>query len=478
MENSQKNYMKGFIPFAIAAALMSLCGGFTAAIPSNITAAWDMTSAVTFITLAYSLGAAALAPIMGKLCDALGRRAALLLALGFYTLGELLIAICPDGNVTLLLIFRFMVGVGAAGIPPVVMGYIMTEFPREKMGKGFTIYMFIANAMVIFGPTLGGLVLAKTGWRPVMWICVAACVITVLLVLFMVKKTEGPKKSLKGFDIGGSIFTLIFFASFLCVPTFGQNNGWGNTITLICIAVAVVSLIILILIEKKQANPILSSKVIFRKNFILPIIVLFLSQGLLQSCMTNIIYFSIMTTGDRTLSGFATSIMYFGMAIGTIVIGPMADKKEPKIVAAIALVFVAVGAAMQMLFTVTTPLWLMCVTLFLVGLGLGGNTTIFMKVALSGLAPEVAGSGSGTYNVFKDMAAPFGVALFCPMFTAGVTAHTATNMAQGMEKAAATAAAAVPSLHSAAIVQVICVIAGIVVCMFLPRVRAKDPKQA
>ena len=29
MENN-KNYMKGFVPYAIAAAILSLCGGFTA----------------------------------------------------------------------------------------------------------------------------------------------------------------------------------------------------------------------------------------------------------------------------------------------------------------------------------------------------------------------------------------------------------------------------------------------------------------
>ena len=48
------------------------------------------------------------------------------------------------------------------------------------------------------------------------------------------------------------------------------------------------------------------------------------------------------------------------------------------------------------------------------GLGIGGNGTIFMKVALSGVAPAESSSASGTYNVFRDMTAPFGVASLCP----------------------------------------------------------------
>ncbi len=31
-----KNYRMGFVPFAVAAALVSLAGGFTASIPNNI----------------------------------------------------------------------------------------------------------------------------------------------------------------------------------------------------------------------------------------------------------------------------------------------------------------------------------------------------------------------------------------------------------------------------------------------------------
>ena len=176
--------------------------------------------------------------------------------------------------------------------------------------------------------------------------------------------------------------------------------------------------------------------------------------------MTNVIMFSIFTTGDRTLSGIATSVMYIGMSLGTILIGPMADKKEPRVVAALALVFVVIGAGLQMLFTETTGLVLMCASLFFIGLGLGGNGTIFMKVALSGCAPEVANSGAGSYNVFRDMSAPFGVALFVPMFTAKATVAVGTGDLAGV----------VSAMHSTAMIQIVCVVIGIVVCMMLPKI--------
>ena len=105
----------------------------------------------------------------------------------------------------------------------------------------------------------------------------------------------------------------------------------------------------------------------------------------------------------------------------------------------------------------------------LIGLGLGGNATIFMKVALSGLSPQLAGVGSGTYNMFRDMSAPFGVAIFVPMFSQKVAqaAVVGTDMIS----------ANVQAIHGTAMVQVISVLIGIVVCMMIPKIYNSKTEQ-
>lgn len=458
---NKSSYLKGFIPFAFAAAVLSLCGGFTAAVPSAVASEWGLgETGATWITLAFALSAAGMAPIMGKLGDLVGRRPAVLLGLGLMALGEFLIGI--SHSFLFLLVARFILGAGAAVIAPVVIGYILTEFPREKSGQGFAIYMFIASAMVIFGPAAGGLMIDAVGWRPVLYLCVGFCVVGILVSLALIKKSDAPQKSLAGFDGLGSVFVLLFFSLFLCIPNFGQTSGWLSRVTLVCIGAAVVSLVLLVVVESRAKHPILNKDFMARKQFILPVIALFLTQGLMQSCMTNTILFVITTQQNTTLSGIATSLMYVGMSVGAIVIGPMADKKEPRTVAAAALIFVAVGAGLQMLYTETTGLLLFGLSLLLIGLGLGGNATIFMKVALSGLTASQAGVGSGTYNMFRDMSAPFGVAVFVPMFSRGI--------AEAMAGGADVIKANVEAIRSTALVQVGCVVVGILVCLVIPRI--------
>lgn len=473
MENTtQKSYMKGFLPYALVAAVLSLCGGFGAPVPTAIATAWNADASLTFITLAYSLAAAALAPILGKLGGAVGRRKMLLTTLGVYTIGQASLALCPQ-NVNVLLVCRFIAGAGAAGIPPVIMSYIMMEFPPEKIGKGFTIYMALSCGMVIFGPTVGGIIMNAVGgpdaWRVIMWICVAICVVTFVVCLILIKDNPNlPKGSMKGFDWAGAVFVLLMFGALVCVPTFGQQSGWGAVTTLASIAVAVIGLVALFFIERKASSPILSGKFIARKNFVLPVIVMFLTQGLMTACLTEIIRFGY-AIDKAAVASFAMSIEYLGMAIGTIVLGPMADKKEPKLVAAIALIFVAIGSGIMMIIGETSGVLHMGSALFFVGLGLGGNVTIFMKVAMSGVEASESSSASGTFNVFKDMTSPFGVAIFVPMFIANMTTKSATM---------AVPAAATSALHFVALVQLVCVAVGIVFCFMLPSVHNKAEKQA
>lgn len=474
-----QEYQKGFLPYAAAAAVLSLCGGLAVALPSTVVSDWELAeSTVSWLAMAYALGTATFSPIMGKAGDRIGRRRTLLLGLALLASMPLLSALAPRGQLLLLLLFRFLTGVGAAAVTPVVMAYIMTEFPQEKLGQGFTLYMLISCGMVIFGPALGSWLIAVFSWRAVMYICSALSALVLAGAFVFAKREIKTAGKGKAFDFAGAALVVLFVSMALSVPTFGQSTGWLSVPTWICLAVGALALVGLVLVEKRAESPILDGKFLFRKRFLLSVAVLLLSQGLLQSAMTNIITFSIVTKGSGTLSGIATSVMYLGMSLGTILIGPLADKREPRSVAAAALVLVALGAALQMLFTEDTGLFLMGSSMFLIGIGLGGNTTIFMKIVLSGLSPEAAGSGSGTYNVFRDIAAPFGVAVFVPMFSAGLVSGTEQLVAQGISAETARAQAAVEALHSTALAQSLSVAAGIALCFFLPKIHIKKDPEA
>ena len=459
------SYKKGFIPYALAALLIGLVGGFSTvlgpAFVQDIGIAYNNT---TWTALAQAMSTAACAPILGKVGDVIGRKTTLLLGIAVFTLGNVLSALA--NSLVFMLAARFVVGIGTAAMAPVIMAYIVTQFPPNQIAKGFSLYMLISSASVIFGPTLGGLIVSAYGWRAMLWVCVGICVGTFTACLLTAGKQDSQRRKLQNFDGLGAALILIFFSLMLCIPSFGQNFGWSSTPFLGVLIAATVSLLGLIITEKRTAHPILPSGFMKRSAFIISIIALFLTQGLMQANMTNTIVFVNYTQPDNSaISGYAISVMYLGMSLGAVILGPLADRFEPKHVLTGSLILTGIGCGILFLFSTATSVLLLMASLGILGFGLGGNGTIFMKVALSGLSQQEAGAGTGTYGLFRDLAAPFGVAVFVPLFTNQITGLIADGVAE--------ASAAVQSIHSLAVAELFCIATGIAAVFFLPKIRNK-----
>ena len=455
------SYQRGFIPYALAALLIGLVGGFSTvlgpAFVQDIGIAYNNT---TWTALAQAMSTAACAPILGKVGDVIGRRKTLFLGIAVFTLGNILSALAD--SLVFMLAARFIVGVGTAAMSPVILAYIATEFPQDRIAKGFSLYMLLSSASVIIGPTIGGLIVSAYGWRSMLWVCVAICAGILAACALTSRGQDAAKTPLRNFDAAGAVLILIFFSLLLCVPSFGQNFGWTSVPFLAVLAAGAVSLAGLILAERKAAQPILSGSFLKRSAFILSVLALFLTQGLMQANMTNTIVFVNYTQPDNAaISGYAISVMYVGMSLGAVILGPLADKFDPKRILIGSFLLTGIGCGILLLFTEVTSVLLMMASLGVLGFGLGGNGTIFMKVVLSGLTPREAGAGTGTYGLFRDLAAPFGVAVFVPLFTNQITARIAAG--------AAGPAAAVESLHFLAVAEILCVALGIGAVLLLPK---------
>ena len=462
-------YKIRFLPYALAALLIGLVGGFSTVLgPAFVQDVGIAYNNTTWTALAQAMSTAACAPILGKVGDVIGRRKTLLLGITVFTLGNVLSALA--NSLVFMMAARFIVGVGTAAMGPVILAYIATEFPQDQIAKGFSLYMLLSSASVIVGPTIGGLIVSAYGWRTMLWVCVAICAAVFAGCVLTSRNQTSTGKPLRNFDVTGAVLILIFFSLLLCIPSFGQNFGWTSTPFLIVLLLATVSLTGLVLAERKTTHPILAGSFIKRSAFILSVLALFLTQGLMQANMTNTIVFVNYTQPNNTaISGYAISVMYVGMSLGAVILGPLADRFEPKRVLIGSFLLTGIGCGLLLLFTEVTSVLLLMASLGVLGFGLGGNGTIFMKVVLSGLTPQAAGAGTGIYGLFRDLAAPFGVAVFVPLFTNQITGRMAAGTAG--------AAAAVESIHFLAIAELLCVTLGIAAVAFLPKRREKKENQ-
>lgn len=133
-------YKIGFIPYALAAFLIGIVGGFSTVLgPSFVQDIGIAYNNTTWTALAQAMSTAACAPILGKVGDVIGRRTTLLLGIAVFTLGNVLSALA--NSLLFMMIARFVVGIGTAAITPVIMAYIVTNFPPNQVAKGFSMYI-------------------------------------------------------------------------------------------------------------------------------------------------------------------------------------------------------------------------------------------------------------------------------------------------------------------------------------------------
>lgn len=461
-------YKRGFLPYGLSAFLIGLVGGFSTVLGPAFAADMGLAySSTTWTALAQAVSTAACAPILGKLGDVVGGRRTLLLGLGVFTAGNALSA--AAGSLWAMMGARFVVGLGSAAMAPVILAYIVTAFPRDKVAAGFSLYMLISSASVIAGPTLGSLMLSAWGWRAMVWACTGISAVTLGVCIALGGEREEWGGMPREFDWAGCALVVLFFSLALCVPSFGQNFGWGSREFRLVLVFALVSLGGLIWAECRGKNPILSGRFMKRRAFVLSVVALFLTQGLMQANMTNtIVFVSYTRPGNAALSGSAISVMYLGMSLGAALLGPLGDRLEPRRVLTGSLLLTGGGCALQLLFSDETPLALLMASLGVLGFGLGGNGTIFMKVVLSGIPAEKAGAGTGTYGLFRDLAAPFGVAVFVPFFT--------NRISGAMAGGAGAAEAAVTAMGLLAAAELLCVAGGLAVVQGLPNIRKGGKK--
>lgn len=458
-------YARGFVPYALAAFLIGLIGGFSSVLgPSFVQDLGLAYNNTTWTALAQAISTAACAPLLGRLADFFGRRRTLLLGLAVFALGNALSALA--NSLRFMLLTRFTVGLGTAAMTPVILSYIVSEFPKDKTAKGFSVYMLVSGASVVFGPTLGALLVSARGWRAMQWLCAGLCALGLILCLFLGRKERDKKRPAEKIDAAGAVFVPLFFGLVLCLVSFGQNFGVRSAPFLAVLAATPAALAGLIFSQRRAKHPILPGSLLRRRSFLLSVLALFLTQGVLQANMTNTIVFVNHTMpGNLSVSGYAVSVMYLALSLGAIVLGPIADRVSQKGVLVCAAALVGAGCAAMLLFSRETPTALLMLSLGLVGFGLGACGTVFLKVALSGLPAREAGAGAGTYGLFRDLAAPFGVAVLVPLFTNRVGALQMLGRSE--------ADAALGAIGTLAIVEILCVLGGIAAILCLPKEQRK-----
>src|SRR5438270_6375179 len=158
---------------------------------------------LAWVVNAYLIAFGGLLLLAGRIGDLIGQRRIFLIGLGVFTGASLVCAGAQSQGV--LIVARFVQGIGGALTSAVILGMVVTMFPEPReQAKAIGVYSFVASAGASLGLLLGGIVTQAIDWHWIFFINLPIGIATALFATRVVER-DGEVPGLHwGVDIAGA----------------------------------------------------------------------------------------------------------------------------------------------------------------------------------------------------------------------------------------------------------------------------------
>src|SRR5271170_7261969 len=160
-------------------------------------------SGLTWVVDAYLISFGSFLLMAGRLGDLIGRKKVFLAGVTLFTLAS--IACGAADSQAMLVVARFVQGIGGALSSSVIVAILVTEFPNPiERAKAMSAYIFVAVGGGSIGLLVGGFLTQAISWHWIFFINLPIGIATFILGVFLIDENVGLGIR-HGVDIAGSI---------------------------------------------------------------------------------------------------------------------------------------------------------------------------------------------------------------------------------------------------------------------------------
>ncbi len=369
----------------------------------------------------YLLAMAVTVPVYSKLADTFGRKPIMLIGIAIFLVASILAGFAWD--MSSLIVFRALQGIGAGAIQPMTMtiaGDIYTVEERAKV-QGYLSSVWAAASVA--GPLLGALFASIGFWRGVFFVNVPICLAAGWLV--WTNYHEQPESRRHRIDIAGAVLiTGGLGLVILGVLEGGSAWAWDSPISIAVFGVGVAALVGFVLVERRAAEPIIPLRV-FRSGIIVVACVLGVAQGATVIGLTAFIptYLEVGSGVSAFIGGAAVAVMLLGWPAAATLSGPVYLRRGFRFTTIVGTALVLVGAIALALLGPWPTWWAVAICCVVMGWGFGWSAVPALVSAQSSVPWGERGVVTGTIMFSRSLGQALGAAILGAVSNAVIAAH-------------------------------------------------------
>ncbi len=379
---------------------------------------------VTFVVSAYLISSTIAIPIFSRLSDIASRRNVFLAGLAIFIAGSAFAGLSQ--NLSELIVFRGIQGLGGGGVFPVAIAMVAVMFPPATRSRVTGILSAAAGIAIVLGPLVGSAIVQVTTWRWVFYINLpfGVMAMAVLLVAVGPLRSDSPGR----FDTTGAVLLSAWVGALMFALVQVADSGWAWTNPYIVglLAGTVASLAAFLVWELRIAEPLVPLRLIGQRVIAASSGAMFFTGVVLNSLITFLsVYVGIvMLQSGPNATGDVRDIIYFlavPLVVGAALGGQILLQVSYRTMIAAGLGVAGVVALFLAQVTPTTPLWVLVagflpvggVALPLIPLGFG------LGLSLSGITiavqnespPSEVGAAIGLTRFLQSLGGAVGLSL-------------------------------------------------------------------
>jgi len=391
-------------------------------------------SLAQWIVSAYLLVISSLLPVFGRAGDMYGPRRV-------YTTGFLLFAVSSAvcglaHTIYALIAARVFQAVGASMLMANGPGIVARAFPPELRGRALGTMGSVVALGSMTGPSLGGLLVGILGWEAIFLVNIPIGIAGFLLGRTIL--SPGDRRHEESFDIAGAILFPLGMSSLLIVLSHGGEWGWGSTVTVCGMVVALLSFALFRWVEGRVEHPMLDLA-LFR---IWPFLAgnlsgLFSFMALFSNAILMPFYLSTIMQLTPAQIGLLITPFPLVMAVAAPTSGYLSEKISPVILTTGGLIITAASLFFLSTLGVGASIWQIIGAQAALGLGNGLFQAPNNNSVMSSVARQKMGVAGSVCALVRNLGMVTGTAVAVSVFE-NQRRYAMSNLAQpGMEQSVA-----------------------------------------